>query len=529
MDADTASEHQRLASLRFLDDDLVGARRHLELAYRGWRAVGEPRRAARVAAELADLHGSCLGNVAASHGWVNRGRRVLAPVGRCVELGYLELPVVACLAPDVDALLTAADRALELALEFADPDLEVRALADGGYALVVLGRSCEGFARLDEAMAALSAGEVSDPGIAGTAYCALLSACDRAGDVRRAEECSRLVLDTVLDAEGRPAVLHAHCRLAYGSVLCTVGRWSEGEPALLEVLSTVGAGIAHRSDAATRVAGLRLLQGRFEEAGALLRSALTAPSAAEPLARLHLLTGNPDLAAGVARRELDAVAGDRLRNGELLGLLVQAEIARGNLGAARGWAARLHELAERNEDPALCAQARIAAARVAASDHQTQAALTVYRAALDVLGDSRPLLSATVSLEVAEVLAGAGDRAAALVEAQHALAVLDRLGAKLLADRTDALLRSLGSRSRGIGRAPNAAVADLSGREREVLELLRQGLTNGEIAARLFISGRTAEHHVGRVLAKLGLRSRAQAAAFAVAHVDGGGSTWSTR
>jgi DNA-binding CsgD family transcriptional regulator len=521
VDVATATENQQLAWVRFLDDDVAGARRHLELAFRQWRAAGEPRMAARVAAQLADLHGSCLGNTSACQGWAHRGRRVLGPVGRCVELGYLELPVVACFAPDVDALLAAADRALALAQEFDDPDLEVRALADGGYALVVQGRLRAGFARLDEALAALSAGEVRDVAMAGTAYCALLSAYDRAGDVRRAEECSRIVLDTVLDPEGRPGVLHAHCRLAYGSVLCAVGRWPEGESALLEVLSTHGA-LPHRGDAATRIAGLRLLQGRFDEAGALLRSAPTSPSAAEPLARLHLLTGDPEVAAGVVRRELDTVPGDRLRTGELLALLVEAEIARDETAAAAEGAARLDALARAGEDPLLRAQACLAEARVAAARLDAPAALAGYRAALEQLGDGRPLLAATVALETAQVLAGAGDRAGAVVEAQRALATFDRLGAALLVDRTDALLRALGTRTRGIRRVPDAAVADLSRREREVLGLLRQGLTNAEIAARLYVSARTAEHHVGRVLGKLGVRSRAEAAAFAAVHLNTG-------
>lgn len=522
MEASTAAQEQRLAWLRFAEDDFVGARRHLELAFRAWRAAGEPRNAARAAAELADIHGSCLGNLSAGRGWANRGRRVLAPVGRCVELGYLELSVVACFAPDVAELLAAADRALELASEFADPDLEVRALADGGYALVVQGRLREGFARLDEAMAALSAGEVRSTPMAAAAYCALLSAYERAGDVRRAEECTRVVVDTVLDAEGRPGVLHAHCRLAYGAVLCAVGRWSEGESALLEVLSSSGAAVPHRGDAATRVAGLRLLQGRFEEAGVLLGSALTAPSAAEPLARLHLLTGDPDVAAGIARRELDAVPGDRLRDGALLGLLVEAELARDDVAAADESAARLAELAEAGEDPALLGRARVAAARIAAARVDARAAVASFRAALELLGDGSPLLAATVCLELAQVLMGTGERAGAVIEAQRALATFDRLGAKLLVDRTDALLRSLGTRTRGIGRVPAAAMAELSKREREVLELVREGLTNAEIAARLFISARTAEHHVGRVLGKLGVRSRAEAAAFAVAHLNTG-------
>jgi DNA-binding NarL/FixJ family response regulator len=48
-----------------------------------------------------------------------------------------------------------------------------------------------------------------------------------------------------------------------------------------------------------------------------------------------------------------------------------------------------------------------------------------------------------------------------------------------------------------------------------VLRLLGEGLSNPDIAARLFISPKTAEHHVGRILRKLDLRSRAEAAAYA--------------
>jgi DNA-binding CsgD family transcriptional regulator len=58
--------------------------------------------------------------------------------------------------------------------------------------------------------------------------------------------------------------------------------------------------------------------------------------------------------------------------------------------------------------------------------------------------------------------------------------------------------------------------ASLTPREIEVLSLVRAGLTNAEIADRLFISPKTAEHHVGRILTKLGVRSRGEAAATAV-------------
>ena len=57
-------------------------------------------------------------------------------------------------------------------------------------------------------------------------------------------------------------------------------------------------------------------------------------------------------------------------------------------------------------------------------------------------------------------------------------------------------------------------MAALSEREREVLELITQGMTNRQIAARLFIGEQTVKNHVSRLLAKMGLQRRSQAAVY---------------
>jgi DNA-binding CsgD family transcriptional regulator len=112
--------------------------------------------------------------------------------------------------------------------------------------------------------------------------------------------------------------------------------------------------------------------------------------------------------------------------------------------------------------------------------------------------------------EAALALAGADDEELL----RQSLVTLQRLGARAAAAVVARRLRARGAR--GISRGPRPAtqrnVAQLTERELEVLDLVRAGLRNAEIASRLFLTPKTVDHHVSAILRKLSVESRGQAA-----------------
>ena len=163
-----------LAFLGYVEDDFEEARRLWELAFHGYLAAGDLRGAGLAAVYLAGTLYDGFLDEPGSREWLRRAGELLNQVGRCVERGYLALALVACHVRDAHALEQSAVVALELAKEFGDPDLEARARADRGLALINQGRIAEGFDQLDQAMAAIVAGTVS-PLFSGTIF----SRCSR--------------------------------------------------------------------------------------------------------------------------------------------------------------------------------------------------------------------------------------------------------------------------------------------------------------------------------------------------------------
>jgi DNA-binding NarL/FixJ family response regulator len=499
---------------------------HTERAYAGFRRAGDAVPAAGAAISLCVTWISNFDNHAAAGGWLARAERLLEDVDPNPLQGWLWL-LRGYLEPDPGRARELQQRVLELARATGDPDLELCALGDLGLTLVSQGRTAEGLALIDEAMADTLGGEHRRLDTVVTACCDMLVACDLAGDLRRAVQWCQ-VADEFTDRYGCP-FLYARCRTLYGGVLLAKGRWAEAEAELRAAIRMAeGAGPASSAEALARLADLRLRQGRLEEAEALLPEGGGGRAAARTAARLRLARGEPAVAAGLLERSLEddgrpGIHGERhLRAAAALETLVAARLALGDQDAAAAAAARLAGLAAADADGRgqVAAMAAQAAARVAAAEGRPEEARRLLERALRLFsGNDLPHETALARVELARVLAGVNPQLA-VAEARTALAAFERLGAAGDADAADALLRSLGA----TGRTGPKRAGVLTRREQEVLRLIGLGLSNPEIAQRLFISRKTAAHHVSNVLAKLGVRNRAGAIVYATRQQDPDGA-----
>jgi ATP/maltotriose-dependent transcriptional regulator MalT len=195
---------------------------------------------------------------------------------------------------------------------------------------------------------------------------------------------------------------------------------------------------------------------------------------------------------------------------------------------------RADALLERVRVAAESAGARLVAAELASAEAEyaraTGADATSAWAAAAESWEAfkRPYPAAYARWREAEALMAARDRDGAARAASAALAAARRLGSAWLVEEVESLAARARLQLGGDGKPPAAAATDgdevedpfgLTARERDVLALVAAGATNREIGERLHMAEKTASVHVSRILAKLNVRSRTEAAA--VAHRQG--------
>lgn len=487
--------------------------RFQERAYAGFQRRGDAAQSAFMAIGLYLGYRVSLGNVAAARGWLGRVARLVDAERLAPLAGWVKLLRAHDSADPAAAELWSRE-ALDAAAGVDDPDLELCAISQLGASLLQQGQTEEGAALLDEAMAASLAGECRRPHTVVYTSCTLISACAETATVEHAMQWIRAADGFT----GRYGGLHLylHCRIYYGVILFASGDWAGAERELGAAMAGgATAEPALHAEAAARFAELRLAQGRMEEAERLLEGFEEHVTSAYALALLAMARGEREAARRIAMRrvrEIDGPDGDRpgshraglavcLEAGRLWELLASASPEQD----AEAACARLTDLAERTHCPQLQARRLRAAGILRHEVSCLEQALSRFNRL------QLPLEAARTRLALADLLDGADG----VAEARSALAAFESLGAAHDADRAAARLRDLGVT---VTRGGPSGLGELTRREHEVLDLLGKGMSNRELADRLFLSRKTVERHVRNVLFKLGLRNRAEAAAYVVRH-----------
>ena len=497
-----------LATTLFWLGDIAGTIAYCEKAYAAFRRRGDPRFAAGAALSLVGYNKGYLGNTAAARGWLSRAARIID--SDVPELRGELLGATAYVTDDPVESEALARQAAEIGRASGNSDLELMAMHAVGQALVQQGRTEEGMSLLDEAMAGVIGGEGGDPLTVAQMSCMTMVVCGSCFDLERATQWVQS-LERFIDRYGCP-FLYAECRTYYGRVLFENGDWDAAETLLAEAISmSRGVFAAPHAFASGTLAELRLAQGRIEDAVRVLRGVEGREEAASAVASVHLALGEPSVAATVLRRRLAATSPDRLDGAAVIELLGEAELALADSSSAIERGRTLVGLGAVNDCQLIIAHGERLVGRALAPTDAPAARAHLERALAAFVHAGIPYRAAQTRLLLAQVL-GHTDREVAGAEARAALSVFEDLGAGRDADAAAALLREFGVRA---ARTGPKNVGRLTRREQEVLALLGEGLSNPEIARRLFLSRKTVEHHVARILSKLGLRGRAEAAALA--------------
>jgi DNA-binding CsgD family transcriptional regulator/tetratricopeptide (TPR) repeat protein len=415
--------------------------------------------------------------------------------------------------------------AAELAVTAAEkcddnPGLRARALGVQGVVAAKRGEFEQGVTLIRSGLSLALEHELT--AIAGELYQRLATALETSADYDGARDALSTALG--MCSGGQEHV----CLSCMAYVTRELGEWERS----IELCEDLGAG-TDAPDAAVVVDGvlgsIYAFRGDSRRARPLLLRCLATATrldvvsmgcdSAAALGRLEADQGDADAATGHFRWLLDRWARSEDHHYAVSGLRAAAQhfAATGDRARAGEAAQALSEIASRSGHADTLAALAHALGELALAEGDADAAAAQLARALELHGRLQiPYERAWIALRAGVANAAAGDRDTAVLRLQEAHRAAKRLGARPLADQAAAQLEGLGeSLEKRLGRraAATHAGGGLSRRELEVMRLVAVGRTNREIAGELFLSPRTVDMHVRNILAKLGARSRTEAAA----------------
>ena len=506
-----ASDLELLATSAYMLGRLEDYLGCLERAYRGHVDGGSPLAALRCAFWIG-VHLAQRGEMGGAGGWLGRAQRLLEGVREdVVEGGYLLLPTVFQneASGDLDAAAATAARAVAIGERFSDPDLFALAAHEQGHILIRLQRVRAGLALLDQAMVAVTAGELS-PVVAGIVYCGAILACRDAYELRRSREWTQALTEWCARQPDLVAFT-GRCLVHRAQIMQLNGAWSE---ALEEARRAAdrclrGENPAAAGEACYQRGEIHRLRGEFGPAEEAYREASVHGWEPQPgFGLMRLAQGNVEAAVAAIRR-VEGEASEPVKRARVLPAYIQIMLAVDDVGAARVACEELASLAKGHEDGTLEAIAAQAHGAVELAEGEPRAALASLRRASDLWREFHaPYETACVRELLGRACRELGDGDGARLELEAARDVFAHLGAATDLARVG-LLVDISTKFERHG---------LTERELEVLRLLAAGNSNREIAAALVISEHTAARHVQNIFAKLGVSSRTAAGAFAFEH-----------
>lgn len=479
----------------------------LERAHLAYLAEGRRTRAARSAFWLG-LTLMFMGRGGPSMGWMSRTERILeASASDCVERGYLFLPLChrSTHAGDHAAAYQHASAALAFGERFGDPDLSATSRNLQGRARLAQGMVDEGLALLDEAMVAVTAGEVS-PRFSGLVYCSVIQGCQQVYALERARQWTE-ALTRWCDSQPSLLAFTGTCMVHRSEVLESLGEWSRSEEEAKQACERFMRAEDRRAQGAAwyRQGEILRLRGQLREAQEIFEKAGALGYDPQPgMALLRLAQGETQRAVAAIDRVL---GGSKmpLERTESLAAAVEIHIAGGNLDAAEQYTQQLERTAGAMGTEVLEAIADHARGTLLLALQKHREALVVLQRAESVWQRSRtPYAQARTACAIGKVCRQLGDLDGGNLALHSALAAFERLGAAEDVRRIRSLFDD------GPGNS-----CDLSPRELEVLRLVATGMTNKSIAGELGLSVKTIDRHLSNLFLKLNVSSRAEATACA--------------